>query len=198
MPTAAASCVCDWPRSMLRRRRANDRQAEACGCVDGRIGVPKIVHPQLGEPGGTADAPPGTLHVGPVRSLALARKDGRVPGHPGDAGEDHGRGSAQRHALRAGLGVGEVQGAALEVDALPAQGEDLGLATVGQNQQTNRGDHRPWLGAGGPPRVAPLLASPCLAARWGQKVGSVPDLGRRRRARRGRATIALFRLLPSR
>jgi hypothetical protein len=29
-------------------------------------------------------------------------------------------------------------------------------------------------------------------------VGSVPDLGRRRRARRGRAAIELFRLLPSR
>ena len=66
----------------------------------GRIGVPKIMHPQLGKPGGTADAPPGALHVDPMRALALARKDEQVPGHPGDAGEDLGRGSARERSPR--------------------------------------------------------------------------------------------------
>jgi hypothetical protein len=101
----------------------------------------------LGKPSGPADAPPGALHVDPMRALTLAGKDERIARHLRDTREHLGRGGAQRHVLRAGFGVGQVQRAALKVDVVPAQGQDLGLAAAGEDQETHRGDHQRRLGA---------------------------------------------------
>ena len=139
---------------------ADDRQGLAERQRPGSEGMAEIVQPDILQSGPRPDGEPEMSDSAQTCFWVAARKHpGTVdPARQGLENADRGRGQLDRAGTS--LGVGQVELAGIEVDILPAQGQDFVLPASGQHQQTDR--RYGWCR-----RASRSTGSPCLSRQRG-------------------------------
>ena len=97
-----------------------------------------IVNAHIVEPGPRADDLPRPVDVGHVRARLVSRNDPGIAGLAQQGLEDADRRRRQVNRAGASLAVGEMNLGRVEIDMLPAQGQDFVSAAAGQHEQTDR------------------------------------------------------------
>ena len=105
---------------------ADHRKPAACRHGGRGEGVAHIL-----DAGPFPDSPPWRLEIGEVGAWVLAGDDPKVVLDPLDPAEHLQSGRADMDRLRTGLGIGQVEGRALEIDIVPLEGHDLRQSAPG-------------------------------------------------------------------
>src|SRR5438034_9266077 len=98
----------------------------------------QVVDAKTFETGRLRDRGPGLLQVHAGRSIPLAGDYVRIVFKPGQSGQYRLCSRGQVDRLGAGLAVGKMNDAALEIDVLPLGMENLPEASPRQDQEPNR------------------------------------------------------------
>src|SRR5262249_11133193 len=99
--------------------------------------MPEVVKADAVESSPPRHCLPWTLQIGARLLGVVARHD--IGAEPIEAGQHCKRWSVQDHGFPAGLGVGEKQQAALQVDLLAFEMQDFPESTAGEKQKADRG-----------------------------------------------------------
>ena len=116
------------------------REALAQGQRPRRIRMPDVVDAHVVEPGPHAYGLPRPVDVGHVRARLGSRNDPGIAGLARQRLQEADRRRRQVDRAGASLPVGEVNLGRIEIDMLPAQGQDFVSAAARQHQQADRRD----------------------------------------------------------